>query len=205
MSSLFGRLPVSWPPSARDAAQAGHCGSTRQAGNRSAAHHLSSEDLDDLLSRAGVAKDGRKACAADINRFYDWYDRRLDLNKRNEASQAESLRLVAEAAKELYRRLRKLPSALRMGVEPDYRAFIEKALARHVSGAEVDAERRRAGWPGSGSTMARRSGSTPPGGSACRCRALATPAVAQGIAATGTAPARMHLDRGDRDHREIPI
>jgi hypothetical protein len=94
--------------------------------NQSAAHHLSGDDLDELLSQAGIPKDGRNACAADINLLFGQYDRLLAENKQNEASQAESLRQVRDAARELYTVLAKLPPALRMKVEPDYRAFVEK-------------------------------------------------------------------------------
>jgi hypothetical protein len=103
--------------------------------DRSAAHSLSVDDLDELLSQAGVPQDKRASCADHINQLFDWYRLRLAVNTQSEASQAESLRRTAEAARELYKLLRELPPALRLKVEPDYRAFVAKGLARSFAEA----------------------------------------------------------------------
>jgi hypothetical protein len=96
--------------------------------NRSAAQCLSADDLDELLSQAGVPQDKRAYCADLINQNFERYRGGLRLNATtwNEASQAESLRRTADAARELYKSLASLPPALRWDVEPDYRAFIER-------------------------------------------------------------------------------
>lgn len=100
-----------------------------------AAHRsLSAGDLDDLLTRAGVPNQKRAACVDCINLFLGWYDARLaGNNQSNETSQAESLRKVAHAARELVKALASLPPGLLYAVQPDYEAYIRKGFARHVA------------------------------------------------------------------------
>jgi hypothetical protein len=107
-----------------------------------AAHRLSACNLDELLTRAEVAKNRRAACVDEINQQLDFYNRRLARkNAPTEASQAESLRLVANAARELFKALGSLPPGLRLIVEPDYSAYVRKVFALHVARA-LDAQ-----WP----------------------------------------------------------
>jgi hypothetical protein len=94
---------------------------------------LSAADLDHLMTQARVPSHLRAAFTRDIKQQFDLYDNRL-LRKdaRSEASQAESLRLVAHTARELRKALASLPPELRLAVEPDYRTYIRKGLALHV-------------------------------------------------------------------------
>ena len=108
-------------------------------------HRLSADDLGELLTQAKVQKASREACARDFNQALDFYNRRLaHVNAPSEASRAESLRLVSEAASQLAKTLAALPPALRLAVEPDYRALIRGAAGQQEQGDEKDAAGREA-------------------------------------------------------------
>lgn len=105
-----------------------------QTSDAASVHRLSAEDLDELLAQARVPQSKRADCARDINQQFDFYDDRLARrNAPSEASQAESLRLVVDAGRELYKALASLPPALRIAVEPDYQAYVRKGFAEHVA------------------------------------------------------------------------
>jgi hypothetical protein len=96
---------------------------------RSAGCRLSADDLDELLTQAKVPKGERAACARHINELFRWYRGRLLGNEQTEARATESMRRVADAARELYKALASLPPTLRMDVEPDCQAFLAKIKA----------------------------------------------------------------------------
>jgi hypothetical protein len=93
-----------------------------------AAAVLSDVDLDEMLWQARVPAAKRAACANDIRELLDWYNSRIATNKNelNEARQAESYARVAEDARALLSSLSRMPSAERLAIEPDYRAFAER-------------------------------------------------------------------------------
>jgi hypothetical protein len=101
----------------------------------SADRRLSADDLDELLTQAKVPKGERAACIRHIDELFDWYRGRLVGNEQTEARRAESMRQVAEAARELYRTLASLPPALRLAAEPDYQAFAARIKATQVAAA----------------------------------------------------------------------
>src|SRR5947208_15375391 len=104
------------------------------ARSNAAVHRLEPDDLTELLIEANVPIGERADCARYIDERFDFYDRRLaHSNAFSEASQAESLRRVGDAAKELSEALASLPPALRLAVEPDYQAFVRKGFARHIA------------------------------------------------------------------------
>jgi hypothetical protein len=93
-------------------------------------NRLSAADIADKLKDAGVPHRQWNECAHKILQFFEGYD--LRVARRTEASQAESLRIVADAARELAKALAALPPALRLKVEPDYTRYLRKGFAEYI-------------------------------------------------------------------------
>ena len=110
-----------------------------QNADRTGADLLGTIDLDELLSQARVPKERRAACALDLEQLFDWYVELLSEHRLTEARRTESLRRVAEAAKTGLNALASLPPGERMQIEPNYRAYIEKAQSAHVRKAKARA------------------------------------------------------------------
>jgi hypothetical protein len=110
-----------------------------QNADRTGADLLGAIDLDELLSQARVPNESRAACELHLEQLFDWFVELLSDHRQTEARRAESLRQVAEAAKILLNGLASLPPGDRLKIEPDYRAYIEKAQPEHVVKARARA------------------------------------------------------------------
>src|SRR5438270_10089665 len=100
---------------------------------------LSRADLNDLLTDAGVPSKKRVTCEGHINQLFDWYCSLLVRNEETEARRAETLRLLAEAARDTYKRLTSLAPALRLSVEPDFPSYVRKQAAAYIVEAKAGA------------------------------------------------------------------
>jgi hypothetical protein len=105
---------------------------------RSADRRLSAADLDELLTQAKVPNRERADCKRHINELFEWYRGRLAGIEESAARAAESMRQVAEAARELQGRLASLPQALRLAAEPDYQKFSARIRANAIAAAVAE-------------------------------------------------------------------